>query len=47
MVHVTLQKDQLHHNSLYKFGSALTIIPACFANNEKLCVDPVGEKADR
>jgi len=44
-VHVTLHKCQSRLNLVHVFGSALTIIPVRFANDEKLSVDSVGKKA--
>ena len=41
-VHVTLANCQLRYNPINVTKCALTIIPAWFANDEKLCVDPVG-----
>ena len=46
-VHVTLQNYQLRYNPRHVIRCALTIIQACFANDEKLCVDPIGKKPSR
>ena len=47
MVHVPLHDFQLRYDPSNAIKCALTIIQACFANDQKLCVDPVGIKASR
>lgn len=47
MVHVTVYNCQPRLNLLYMPGSALTVVPACFANDVKLCVDSGGKQAHR
>ena len=45
MVHITSHNSQLPYDSIHVATCALTIIQACFANDEKLCVDSVGIEA--
>lgn len=44
-MHITLYRRQPSVKDLYVFESALTVIPARFADDEKLCVDSIGKKA--
>ena len=45
MVHITSHNGQLRYDPIHVITCALTIIQACFANDEKLCVYSVGIKA--
>ena len=47
MVHVTSYICQFRYDPIHVIECALTVIQACFTNDDKLCVDPVGIKASR
>ena len=46
IVHDTLANCQPRFSLLHMFGSTLTVVPARFADYEKLGVDSVGKQAD-